>query len=216
MTSGDGSDAQRGRQTVGTAGHIVSGEKWPEICWRRNCCGCANLAGLITELGADALKEAGEALLRQRRRRSVPGETGDPGKISGDSTDLGETSNDTSSLLSEGENLARQRGGETGTSAHARLVSGGNTSSGEHASPLLHCAFTTGSLLNAASDVDCSRDSRGLSAHARAEANEEGMLMLKSGASTGRGDEACGGSSTGGSFRAAERVRLFIVVHEDS
>ena len=70
---------------MGMVGRFVAEEKMPERCWRWNCCGCANLAGLISELGAAALKDSGEALLRQRRKFTVPGVSGVSSNWSGNS-----------------------------------------------------------------------------------------------------------------------------------
>lgn len=105
-------------------------------------------------------------------------------------------------------------GGDVGTSAHARLAFGGNVSSGEQASPLLRCSFATGNLLNVASTLDCSHNGTGLSSDGVG-ANIVRGLVLKSGASSDCDEKACGGSSTGGSCRASERVRRFAEVHED-
>ncbi len=105
-------------------------------------------------------------------------------------------------------------GGDVGASAHARLAFGGNISSLEQTSPLLRCAFATGGLFNVPSCADCSRDGRVLSSDG-AGANIVGGLLLKSGASSDRGEQACGGSSTAGSCRVPERARRFAEVHED-
>ena len=105
-------------------------------------------------------------------------------------------------------------GGDVGASAQARLAFGDNIIRREQSSPLLPCAFATRGWSIAPSCTDCSRDGRVLSSGG-AGANVVGGLLLKSGASSDRDEQACGGSSTAGSCRAPERARRFVEVRED-
>jgi hypothetical protein len=190
---------------VGTVRRFVAEEKMPERCWRWNCCGCANRAGRMSALGTAALKDAGGALLWQRREFTVPGVSGVSGNRSGHSTECGET----------GASMAEKvMGGDVGASAQARLAFGDNIIRREQSSPLLPCAFATRGWSIAPSCTDCSRDGRVLSSGG-AGANVVGGLLLKSGASSDRDEQACGGSSTAGSCRAPERARRFVEVRED-
>jgi len=181
----------------------------------------------MSALGTAALKDAGGALLWQRREFTVPGVSGVSGNRSGHSTECGET----------GASMAEKvMGGDVGASAQARLAFGDNIIRREQSSPLLPCAFATrgwsiapsctdcsrdgrvlssgGAGANAPSCTDCSRDGRVLSSGG-AGANVVGGLLLKSGASSDRDEQACGGSSTAGSCRAPERARRFVEVRED-
>lgn len=190
---------------MGTVRRFVAEEKMPERCWRWNCCGCANRAGRMSALGTAALKDAGGALLWQRREFTVPGVSGVSGNRSGHSTECGET----------GASMAEKvMGGDVGASAQARLAFGDNIIRREQSSPLLPCAFATRGWSIAPSCTDCSRDGRVLSSGG-AGANVVGGLLLKSGASSDRDEQACGGSSTAGSCRAPERARRFVEVRED-
>ena len=190
---------------MGTVRRFVAEEKMPERCWRWNCCGCANRAGRMSALGTAALKDAGGALLWQRREFTVPGVSGVSGNRSGHSTECGET----------GASMAEKvMGGDVGASAQARLAFGDNIIRREQSSPLLPCAFATRGWSIAPSCTDCSRDGRVLSSGG-AGANVVGGLLLKIGASSDRDEQACGGSSTAGSCRAPERARRFVEVRED-
>ena len=93
-----------------------------------------------------------------------------------------------------------------------RQPGGGSSSSREQTSPLLPCVFATRFVV--LSCTDCLRDGRILSSGGAGVNIIEGIL-LKSGASSDRGEQACGGSSTAGSCRAPERARRFAEVHED-
>jgi hypothetical protein len=198
-------EARWERQLVGTVRRFVAEEKMPERCWRWNCCGCANRAGRMSALGTAALKDAGGALLWQRREFTVPGVSGVSGNRSGHSTECGET----------GASMAEKvMGGDVGASAQARLAFGDSIIRREQSSPLLPCAFATRGWSIAPSCTDCSRDGRVLSSGG-AGANVVGGLLLKSGASSDRDEQACGGSSTAGSCRAPERARRFVEVRED-
>ena len=157
----------------------------------------------MSALGTAALKDAGEALLRQWREVTVSGVPGVSGNRSGQPTEYGETG------ASMGEKFM---GGDVGASAHARLAFGGSSSSREQTSPLLPCVFATRFVV--LSCTDCLRDGRILSSGGAGVNIIEGIL-LKSGASSDRGEQACGGSSTAGSCRAPERARRFAEVHED-